>query len=81
MRMDSTLKLWIEAEAEDHVISGRPNAGRERKKRALLQAFHSCGFAMRRLDERGQVVWKSTPSLLDYLNDLEQDALDDLAED
>jgi hypothetical protein len=36
---------------------------------------------MRYLDSKGRIVWKATPDLRDYLNDLRLDAQADLADE
>ena len=43
-----------------------------------LIELEAAGNAMRFVDTNGQIAWKATPSLCQYLNDLELDAEDDL---
>jgi hypothetical protein len=45
---------------------------------AMLTELEAAGNAMRFVDTNGQIAWKATPSLCQYLKDLELDAEDDL---
>ena len=47
-------------------------------RRKMLDELEAAGDAMRYLDRRGQIAWKATPQLRDYLRDLEVDAENDL---
>jgi hypothetical protein len=76
--MDKTLKFWTDVEANDVEIAGKPNADKSEKTLAILQVFHKCGLAMRRLDDHRRVVWKATPKLIEHLRDEECQAQDDL---
>jgi len=46
-----------------------------------LADLESQGDAMRYLDSKGQIAWKATPDLRDYLNDLRLDAEADLEDE
>jgi hypothetical protein len=41
---------------------------------AMLAELEARGDAMRFVDAQGQIAWKATPNLRDYLRDLELDA-------
>jgi hypothetical protein len=43
-----------------------------------LAKLEASGDAMRFVDGEGRIVWKATPSLCQYLKDLELDAQEDL---
>ena len=43
-----------------------------------LIELEAAGDAMRFVDAHGRIAWKATPSLRQYLKDLELDAEDDL---
>ena len=45
-----------------------------------LAELEASGDAMRFVDGRGRMAWKATPSLLQYLNDVEFDTEEDLAD-
>ena len=47
---------------------------------AMLSDFEASGDAMRYVNSHGQIAWKATPQLRDYLMDLQLDAEADLAE-
>ena len=44
----------------------------------VLAKLEADGDAMRFVDTNGRIAWKATPSLCQYLKDLELDAEDDL---
>jgi hypothetical protein len=44
----------------------------------ILYEFEAGGDAMRYLDSDGQIAWKATPQLRDYLMDLQLDAETDV---
>jgi hypothetical protein len=44
----------------------------------MLAAFETSGDAMRYVTYRGEIAWKATPKLRQYLKDLELDAQGDL---
>ena len=45
-----------------------------------LAKLEASGDAMRFVDGEGRIAWKATPSLCQYLQDLELDAEEDLAD-
>jgi hypothetical protein len=54
------------------------------KKAAYMKAvaeLEISGDAMRYLNKRGEIAWKATPRLRDYLNDLKAGAEADLADE
>ena len=44
----------------------------------MLAELEAAGDAMRYVNSNGEIAWKATPRLRDYLVDLELDAEDDL---
>ena len=53
---------------------------RDRVSAEMLIELEAAGDAMRYVNPRGQIVWKATPRLRDYLMDLQLDAEADLAD-
>ena len=51
---------------------------RDRVSAEVLAELEAAGDAMRYVNPRGQIVWKATPQLGDYLMDLQLDAKADL---
>ena len=49
-------------------------------RRKMLAELEAAGDAMRYVNPRGQIAWKATPSLCQYLKDMELDAEADLAD-
>jgi hypothetical protein len=47
----------------------------------ILADLESDGDAMRYVNSMGQIAWKATPDLRDYLNDLKLDAEADLEDE
>jgi len=47
-------------------------------RRKMLAELEAAGDAMRYVNPRGQIAWKATPQLRDYLMDLQLDAEADL---
>jgi len=56
------------------------HATRDRVFAEMLAELEAAGDAMRLVDCRGQIAWKATPQLHDYLMDLQLDAEADLAD-
>jgi hypothetical protein len=46
----------------------------------MLAELEATGYAMRYVNSHAQIAWKATPSLCQYLKDIELDAEADLAE-
>jgi hypothetical protein len=73
--MDKILREIVEqAYEEAHLgrIGGFPD--RDVVFAEALADLESQGDAMRYMDSKGRIVWKATPDLRDYLNDLKLDA-------
>ena len=51
---------------------------RDRVFAEVLAELEAAGDAMRYVNSHGQIAWKATPSLCQYLTDLQVDAADDL---
>jgi hypothetical protein len=51
---------------------------RDRVSSEMLIELEAAGDAMRYVNPRGQIAWKATPSLCQYLRDIELDAKADL---
>ena len=81
IRMDKILREYAD-QAYETARLGRNGVhpavtGFQQKMLAELEA---AGEAMRYVNPRGQIAWKATPQLRDYLMDLQLDAEADLAE-
>jgi hypothetical protein len=79
IQMDKILRFWVDCEF------GSPDAnfgvGVDAQRTAqILRQYEEMGYAMRRLNSKGQISWKATPLMLSVLADLERDAEDDLAD-
>ena len=55
-------------------------SARDRVSAEMLAELEAAGDAMRYVNPRGQIAWKVTPQLRDYLMDLQLDAEADLAD-
>ena len=54
------------------------HAARELVSAEMLAELEAAGDAMRYVNSHGQIAWKATPHLRDYLMDVLRDAKDDL---
>lgn len=78
LRIDKTLQEYLDEAFE--VARLRLNGVRRDQKAflaELLAKAESSGNAMRHLDAKGRITWKTTPRLREYLADLEADAVAD----
>jgi hypothetical protein len=74
-RMDKIVRELVEEayeEARLRRIGGFPD--RDLVFSDILANLEASGDAMRYLNSKGQIAWKATPDLRDYLNDLKLDA-------
>jgi hypothetical protein len=78
LRMDRTLRFWVEVAAE-HIKSGNTKLSRRQLVAQILREYERRGDAMRCLNKRGRIIWKASPRFLSMLSDAECDARDDLA--
>jgi alkylation response protein AidB-like acyl-CoA dehydrogenase len=81
-RMDKIIRELVE-EAWEWARLGRDrdSGGRDQVFAETLAEMESTGDAMRYVNSRGQIAWKATPELKDYLRDLRLDAEADLADE
>jgi hypothetical protein len=77
LRMDKTLRFWIDV-AYEHIKSDNANLSRGQLKARILLEYERRGDAMRCLNKRGRIAWKASPRFLSMLADAERDARDDL---
>ena len=77
LRMDKTLRFWVDA-AYEHIKSGNAELSRRELVAQVLREYERRGDAMRCLDKRGRIAWKASPRFLSMLADAERDACDDL---
>lgn len=77
VNMDKNLRVWVDTCAPHLQIFGVPLASAAKIQLAVLHEFERQGYARRRLDLRGRVIWQATANMLDYLRDVELDAIDD----
>ena len=77
--MDKIVRELVE-EAWEWARLGRDRdfVDQDRVFSETLADLESSGDAMRYLNSKGQIAWKATPNLRDYLNDLKLDAEADL---
>ena len=82
IQMDKIVRELVE-EAWEWARLGRSrhSVDRNRVFSETLAELESQGDAMRYLDSKGQIAWKATPDLRDYLNDLKLDAEADLEDE
>jgi hypothetical protein len=82
IQMDKILREIVD-QAYEEARLGRSCSFLDRKLfySELLSELESDGDAMRYLNSKGQVAWRATPSLRDYLSDLKLDAEADLADE
>ena len=80
--MDKILREIVE-QAYEETRLGRIGGFRDRDVvfAEALADLESQGDAMRYLNSKGQIAWKATPDLRDYLNDLRLDAEADLEDE
>ena len=67
----------MKTHASGEMASARP---RDRVSAEMLIELEAAGDAMRYVNSRGQIAWKATPQLRDFLMDLQLDAEADLAD-
>jgi hypothetical protein len=77
LRMDKTLRFWIDAAYED-LKQHHPNATKRQLVAHILREYERRGDALRWLDKRGRITWKASPQFTSALADAERDAVDDL---
>ena len=77
LRMDKTLRFWIDVEYR-HRKSHYPKLTKRQLLARILREFEGCGDAMRCLDRNGRIVWRASPSCLERLADAEREAQNDL---
>ena len=79
--MDQILRKYAD-QAYEAARLGRNGVhpSRDRVSAEMLVELEAAGDAMRYVNPRGQIAWKATPQLRDYLMDLQLDAEADLAE-
>ena len=67
-RMDKTLRFWVDCSYEDKRYE---NANRTRAELIveILREYERSGDAMRYLNVKGQIAWKTTPLMLQKLAD------------
>ena len=77
--MDKDLRQYTD-QAYETARLGRNglHPARGRVSAEVLAELEATGCAMRFVDCRGQIAWKATPQLRDYLMDLQLDAEADL---
>jgi hypothetical protein len=79
LRMEKTLKFWVDCSYEDKKHENA-NHARVELIAEILRDYERSGHAMRYLNTKGQIAWKASPRMLSILADLEREAEDDLAD-
>jgi hypothetical protein len=77
LRMDKTLKFWIDVAVED-IQREHHNLPKRQLVAQVLRKYEQRGDAMRCLNSQGKIIWKASPRFLSVLADAERDAQDDL---
>ncbi len=81
-RMDKIIRELVEESWEwARIGRDREFVDRDEVFMEALIALESDGDAMRYLNSKGQIAWKATSDLRDYLEDLRLDAEADLADE
>jgi hypothetical protein len=81
-RMDKIVRELVEESWEwARIGRDRDSVDRDQVFAEALVELESDGDAMRYLNSKGQIAWKATPHLRDYLNDLKLDAEADLEDE
>jgi len=81
-RMDKIIRELVEESWEwARIGRDRDFVDRDRVFSETLVELENEGDVMRCLNSAGRVVWRATPQLRDYLNDLKLDAEADLADE
>ena len=77
IRMDKTLRFWIGV-AYENVKPDHPTLTKRQLLAQILRRYEERGHAMRCIDKRGRIAWKSSARFLTMLADAERDAHDEL---
>jgi hypothetical protein len=75
--MDKTLRFWVDV-AYENIKSDHIELTKRQLVAQILGQYERRGHAMRCLDKRGRIAWKSSPRFLTMLADAERDAHDEL---
>jgi hypothetical protein len=82
IRMDKIVRELVEESWEwARIGRDRDFVDKDRVFSEALIQLESGGDAMRYVNSKGQIAWKATPELKDYLMDLQLDAEADLADE
>ena len=74
--LDKQLKFWVDIELE-RLKYNSLKANKKTLLPSILLEFEAAGDAMRYLDSKGRIAWKTTPRLLEKLADAKLDAEDE----
>jgi hypothetical protein len=77
--MDKVLRFWVDVEYERRKWN-HLNMTKRQLLGQILQEFERRGDAMRYLNANGKIGWKSSPSMLQALEDAEREVEQDLEE-
>jgi hypothetical protein len=78
--MTRRLKFWVDVACEQRKAK-LPAKNRRALVSEVLQEFEQAGDAMRYLRSDGEIGWKATPRMLDWLTDAEREATEDAQHD
>jgi hypothetical protein len=76
--MDSVLSIWVDALTQHIGLIDEGHQFRKATRRAILIELEKVGYARRRLNCDGRIVWRATKAMRRYLRDCEIETEDDL---
>ena len=75
LRMTKKLKFWVDVACEKRK-AGTATESRQALVGKILREFEQAGDAMRYVRADGEIGWKASPQMLDWLADGKRDAED-----
>jgi hypothetical protein len=80
LRLDQTLRFWVDVAYDEIKLDHIDLTKRQQLLAHILRQYERLGHAMRYLDVEGKIAWKASPRFLTMLADAERDAQDELEE-
>jgi hypothetical protein len=79
LRIDKSLRFWVDVAYQDLKFD-HDNLTKRQLFAHILREYERRGDAMRYLNARGKIAWKSSPMMLMELADAEREVEADLAD-